>query len=444
MRLFNNSKNKQSSKQAGLLEGEQADGTISNTQPASVDDSNDGSKANSTGVGGSSSGIGQPISMDWDKIYVEIDNDANGTVGHAPSGSSSTLVSENTFESKSYTIMEDDDDGSDDRSDDGSDEYHRTSSTPRLSNMNSGTVGSSRGDFTRGQSGSTDGDGGEDGTLMVPTMEEQDDHYDEREMTADDFSITKNGKYLSNNHFANAQLMRWKHASEEGPAIIQVLAFLAALAALTSTLYPLVTDDGFWTIPTGICALHSTALCLLIIVFEVRAWGHRNPMSLRARIRNLLVRYLNVLRLVWGRGFLYIFAGTMNITVFFLPYVYYTGCTLIGLGLLAILTGAHASFNLERLRLSLTDNSFLWSKFVEADTDKDTLIGISEFSNLVWSLGLELDDAYTYRAFSEIDQDADSKISFYEFKAWWIASQDGDETVIITVPSRRVPNHISV
>ena len=436
MRLFNNSKKKQ----AGLLEGEHADGTISNTQPALDDNSNDASKAKSTGVGGSSSSVGQPINMDWDKIYVEIDNDANGTVGYSLSGSSSTLVSENTFESKSYTIMEDDDgDGNDDGS------YPSTRSTPRLTNINSETVGSSRDDFTRGQSGSTDGDGDgdEDGTLMVPTMEEQDDHYDEREMTADDFSITKNGKYLSNNHFANAQLMRWKHASEEGPAIIQVLAFLAALAALTSTLYPLVTNDEFWTIPTGICALHSTTLCLLIIVFEVRAWGHRNPMSLRARIRNLLVRYLNVLRLVWGRGFLYIFAGTMNITIFFLPYVYYTGFTLIGLGILAILTGAHASFSLERLRLSLTDNSFLWSKFDEADTDKDTLIGISEFSNLTWSLGLELDDAYTYRAFLEIDQDADSKISFYEFKSWWIASQDGDET-IITVSSRKIPNQIGV
>jgi hypothetical protein len=443
MRLFN-SKKKQQSKQEGLLEGQQQqqDGTISNTQPVAVDPT-DASKAdNSTG----NSSVGQPISMDWDKIYVEIDNDANGTVGHTLSGSSSMLDSQDTFESKSYTIMEDDDGGSD-GADGSGDDDHRTSSTPYLSNVNSGTVGSSRGDFTRGgQSGSTDGDGDcdEDGTLMVPTSMEQDDDDDEREMTADDFSITKNGKYLSNNHFANAQLMRWKHAAEEGPAIIQVLAFLAALAALTSTLYPLITDDRFWTIPTGICAFHSTSLCILIIVFEIRAWGHRNPMSLRARIRNLLVRYLNVLRLVWGRGFLYIFAGTMNITVFFLPYVYYTGCMLIGLGLLAILSGAHASFNLERLRLSLTDHSFLWSKFVEADTDKDNLIGISEFSNLVWSLGLELDDAYTYRAFSEIDQDADSKISFYEFKAWWIASQDGDETVIITVPSRRVHNHISV
>ena len=145
----------------------------------------------------------------------------------------------------------------------------------------------------------------------------------------------------------------------------------------------------------------------------------------------------------------------MNMTINFLPYTYYTGCTLIGLGILSILMGAHASFNLERLRLSLTDHSFLWSKFVEADSDNDNLIGISDFSNLVWSLGLELDDAYTYRAFSEIDQDADRHINFYEFKAWWITSQDGDETIITMAEdvmskvskitaTKTIPNQISV
>jgi len=469
MKLFNNKK-KQQSKQASLLAN---DGGGDNTTPSSrpnlaaatatndattdVNGNGDGVMLSSSSSTAGSGSIGQSmISMDWDKIYVEIDNDANGTIGHAPTASSSMLGSKGTFESKSYTIMEDESNDLDRTCDE--DDEDMTNVTPWLNKVNSGTTAGSRGGggirtmVTNATSrASSEGCDEEDGTFMVPTCTMDEEEEDARERTADDYSITKDGKYLSNNHFANAQLMRWKHAAEEGPSFIQVLAFLSAIASLTSTLYPLVTDDEYWTIPTGICAFHTTILCILIIVFEVRAWGARNPMSLRARIRNLLVRYLNVLRLVWGRGFLYIFAGTMNITIFFAPYVYYTGFTLIGLGLLAILIGAHASFNLERLRLSLTDHSFLWSKFVEADTDKDNLIGISEFSNLVWSLGLELDDAYTYRAFSEIDQDADSKISFHEFKSWWIASQDGDETILsrdltkaIVVSNTKIPNHISV
>jgi hypothetical protein len=129
----------------------------------------------------------------------------------------------------------------------------------------------------------------------------------------------------------------------------------------------------------------------------------------------------------------------LNITIWFPPYTLCTGLALIGMGFLAILVGAHASFNLERLKMSLTDHSFLWSKFVAADSDKDNLIDISEFSNLVWSLGLELDDAYTFRAFSQIDNDSDARINFQEFKNWWIAVQDDDMT-----KEKKMPNQIQV
>jgi hypothetical protein len=180
-------------------------------------------------------------------------------------------------------------------------------------------------------------------------------------------------------------------------------------------------------------------LCCIILIMEFRALGARNPLNVRARARTLLTRYLNILRLLWGRGCLYIFTGTLNITIWFMPYTLYTGLALIGMGFLAILVGAHASFNLERLKMSLTDHSFLWSKFVAADSDKDNLIDISEFSNLVWSLGLELDDAYTFRAFSQIDNDSDARINFQEFKNWWIAVQDDDMTT-----EKKMPNQIEV
>ena len=138
----------------------------------------------------------------------------------------------------------------------------------------------------------------------------------------------------------------------------------------------------------------------------------------------------------------------MNITIYYFPYNYMTGGFLIALGVFSILMGAHAAFNLERLRLSLTDHSYLWSKFVKSDSDQDNLIGIDDFSNLIWSLGLELDDTYTFRAFLEIDQDRDGLINFYEFKQWWIASQDDDGTIVTVAMSRAsrkaVPNQISM
>ena len=386
------------------------------------------------------------VVMEWDKIYVEIDNDANGTVAnespnqrrrnlnrqrhrqrHFGVSKQKTVCNESraassTFETRSYGMMENGDE-------------IKANVTPSFSNMNSRTFTS--GGFTRTASSASE---------EAPTMDVEDNSHVET------FSISKAGKYLANNHFANAQLMRWKHAAEEGPCLIQNTVFLASVAAIFTTVYPLVIYDHYWSIPSGICAFHTIILCLLIITFEIRVWGNRNPMSLRAKLRNVLVRHMNILRMVWGRGFLFIFAGSMNITMEYYPYNYVTGSLLIALGFLSVFMGAHAAFNLERLRLSLTDHSYLWNKFVKTDSDDDNLIGIEDFSILLWSLGLELDDAYTFRAFREIDRDRDGLINFYEFKSWWIASYDDDGTIVTMDTSKtslersinkKIPDQIS-
>ncbi|VEU40278.1 unnamed protein product [Pseudo-nitzschia multistriata] len=365
------------------------------------------------------------VNMKWNDMYVEIDDDANETIanesynsttekrcgGRTIPGSMSEPTMDGSrmnsaFVNKSFANNEE-------KQDDGPD------SLEVPSNADSGTITNST---------------TEDCTINVDDLP---DHLPQGvETNSKDFSITNNGKYLSNNYFANAQLMRWKHAAEEGPIFIQVLAALAAIGAMTTTIYPLVTFYTVWTAPLCICALHTTVLCSLIVTFEMRAWCVRNPMSLRARIRNLLVRYLNVLRFLWGRGLLYIFAGSMNITIYYKPYTSYSGFTLIALGILAIMVGGSSALNLEHLRLSLTDRSFLWSKFVEADSDSDNMINLTDFSNLIWSLGLELDDFYTYRAFSDVDKRSHSHITFDEFQYWWMASQDGDETVLTMAVSK--------
>ncbi|KAG7363801.1 EF hand domain containing protein [Nitzschia inconspicua] len=402
------------------------------------------------------SNSGPDLSLDWSKIYVEIDNDANAI----------DPLQQNSLDTGSY-----DETAAQSMTEFGSASTATTRLTPTFSNVQSAS-----GELTGNHSTVIDmgrerveGEEDEEVTHVSSSPTEEEDvqtrmtgrtlnaassyqptvrsnltfkEDEDDDDTQANFTITNNGKYLTTNDFANGQLMRWKFAAEEGPTYIQFFAFFASLAGLASTLYPVVTDEAYWTIPIGICAFHTTIMCCIILIFEFRALGARNPMNIRARARTMLTRYLNILRLLWGRGCLYIFTGSLNLTISFMPYSLYTGLALIGLGLLAILVGAHASFNLERLKMSLTDHSFLWSKFEAADTNNDNLIDISEFSNLVWSLGLELDDAYTFRAFSQIDNDCDARINFREFKNWWIAVQDD-----IRVPAKakkRLPKSIDV
>jgi hypothetical protein len=237
------------------------------------------------------------------------------------------------------------------------------------------------------------------------------------------FSITRDGQYLTLNGFANGHLMRWKFAAEEGPTIIRLPALLLAFGCVVTSFWPLITMPAYWHVPNLISAFHTCVLCSLIIVLEGRVLMYRSPMNTRARVRGIATRYLNILRLVWGRGLLYIFAGSMNLTINFF-YVIYTGLPLCIIGLLAVGTGAHASYNMNKIRASLTDEAYLWGKFDVNDADNDGLLDVNGFAELLWDLGLEFDDVYTYKAFQQIDKDSDSKVSFEEFKGWWIVTQN--------------------
>lgn len=237
------------------------------------------------------------------------------------------------------------------------------------------------------------------------------------------FTITRNGQYLTLNGFANGHLMRWKFAAEEGPAILRIPAVFLALGVIGTTLYPIIMYPEHWTVPNIINAFHTCVLSSLILILEARVLGVRNPTNFRARVRGVLTRYINLLKLLWGRGLLYIFTASMNLTIDFHA-VIYTAFPMLGLGVLAIASGAHASYNLDRMKSSLTDEAFLWAKFEANDTDQDNKLDLNGFAELLWSLGLEFDDVYTYKAFQQIDRDGDLMVTFEEFKKWWIVTQN--------------------
>jgi len=241
--------------------------------------------------------------------------------------------------------------------------------------------------------------------------------------TESNFSITRNGQYLTLNGFANGHLMRWKFAAEEGPTIIRVPAILLSIACIVTTLWPIVSMPAYWNVPNLIGAFHTVVLCTLILFLEGKVLVYnRSPLNTRARVRGVVTRYLNIVRLVWGRGLLYIFAGTMNLTIDF-EYVIYTGPALCALGLIAIGAGARASYNLDRMKSSLTDEAYLWGRFDANDGDKDGQIDVNGFAELLWDLGLEFDDVYTFKAFKQVDKDGSGLISFEDFKRWWIVTQ---------------------
>lgn len=238
------------------------------------------------------------------------------------------------------------------------------------------------------------------------------------------FTITRKGQYLTMNGFANGHLMRWKFAAEEGPPFIRFPAILLALTVIITTLFPLITDAKYWKLSTFICAFHTIVLGLLIFILEGRVIvGTRAPTGCRARARAVITRYLNLFRLLWGRGLLYLFVGSMSLTIDH-SYADISGAALMFYGLVAVFSGAYAAYNLDKMKSSLTDESFLWAHFDMYDSDHDNFINLDQFAELLYELGLEFDDAYTFKAFSQINPNMGGTITFEQFRDWWIVSQN--------------------
>ncbi|KAL7572416.1 hypothetical protein ACA910_006595 [Epithemia clementina (nom. ined.)] len=219
------------------------------------------------------------------------------------------------------------------------------------------------------------------------------------------------------NSLFNGHLMKWKYEAEEGSSFLRVPAFLGALGLMTATVVTLVMEPDSWTTHSIVMSVCILILSLFVLILDSRFLAS-NPLNARAHLRNIMTRNFNIFRFLWGRGLLYMAAGTLTVAQMW-PVCIYAGAYMIFVGLIAVIVGVHASRKFAALRNSLADESFLLLVFSNYDSDGDGCINPSEFAVLLSDLGMELDDRYTLKAFHVIDTDDDRRISFEEFSHWW-------------------------
>jgi hypothetical protein len=249
--------------------------------------------------------------------------------------------------------------------------------------------------------------------------------------------------HLTRNHYALTQLGQLKRSSEESPVYVRVPVILLSLAGVPNTLVLICMAGTTWTVSMGICAFHFVALSSVMLLLEM----HRIEVTLfgaqddgrvhfflhdfRTNLRNQVVRYVDVLRLLWGRGCLCIFAGSMSLALASSILALVIGSNLVVCGLVAVMAGARASSQLGHLKASLTSDALLRDEFTLADRNKEGKINCEDFSILLFALGLKLDDFHTHKAYSEIVYattpfaEKDATISFSQFKAWFLMGHSG-------------------
>lgn len=190
-----------------------------------------------------------------------------------------------------------------------------------------------------------------------------------------------------------------------------------ALGLLVTAIVAVVLYPAAWEPHSIVMTAGVVILATFILLLEGR-FMDKNPLGMRAHLRNVVTRNFNILRFVWGRGLLYIVAGILNIGQTWLITVV-SGGIMVLIGVLSVANGIHCSRKFSVLRNALTDDSFLLLLFTYYDTNSDGYLEAHQFARLLSALGMELDDRYTLKAFNVIDSRGKRKINFDDFSNWW-------------------------
>jgi len=155
---------------------------------------------------------------------------------------------------------------------------------------------------------------------------------------------------------------------------------------------------------------------MLVIILEGR------PFQIQVASVHLWISdYLKILRLLWGRGLLYTFIGSLQYFGLATGYSKIAGGFVMIVGFVCFLIGLAAKVCLDNARATHTsDHSLIKLKFNFYDIDNDGYLDVGGFQDFVICLGLnELDNINIDTAFHAIDEDNDGKISFIELERWW-------------------------
>jgi hypothetical protein len=178
---------------------------------------------------------------------------------------------------------------------------------------------------------------------------------------------TKQNNHL--NSLFNGHLMKWKMDAEEGSAFIRVPAFFGGLGLMATAIAALVLYPEAWMASSIVMSIGVILMSLFIIILDGRFLAS-NPLSARAHLRNVMTRNFNIFRFVWGRGLLYIVAGILNCSQMWLITIC-SGAFMIGVGVLALCVGVHASRKFASLRNSLADESLFLFELTNKENDCD-------------------------------------------------------------------------
>ncbi|KAG5177438.1 hypothetical protein JKP88DRAFT_332477 [Tribonema minus] len=137
--------------------------------------------------------------------------------------------------------------------------------------------------------------------------------------------------------------------------------------------------------------------------------------------------FARFLTLVWGRGIFYLYVGSLCFQVWDLPGVLLGSATCL-IGLCMIVYGRSATVKLQYMQGQFTTEKDLRRAFDAFDVNRSAALEPAELAALCREMGALLTRAELETALLMLDRNANGKIEFDEFAAWWQGFQGGART----------------
>lgn len=214
--------------------------------------------------------------------------------------------------------------------------------------------------------------------------------------------------------FAKEQAAEFRQNLNDGSMSLRLLALLGGVAMIVVAVLGVLGDLVMFRWISVIFQIYAFALGILILILES---GRR--LSCFVRLEQNLYKNALFLKYVWGRGLLYVFAGTLLFSLGDMLDVI-VGVYVAVVGVLFWLVGRSAAKKMSDLRRSAVTPQQLQSHFATADVDGKGSLTMQQFRSLTNSLGMDLTRREVETTFAQqFDCGEKERVSYDTILHWW-------------------------
>jgi hypothetical protein len=142
--------------------------------------------------------------------------------------------------------------------------------------------------------------------------------------------------------------------------------------------------------------------------------------------------YAKFLEYTWGRGTLYFFCGSLQVTNFnMLDWA--VGGFMMFVGVTAIIAGIATAKDLRLFKFSIKDEADLKEKWAMYDANGDGQLDVKELSLFIKESGVDMNQNEIACTYMALDKNFDEKITFEELFFWWKTADEKGNTGSMSV-----------